>query len=132
MGGLRLCSPIYRTVWLPRRETLAVCRGHGHWWKPSRPALHAAPQATCHCGLYASTSVKRAARFVQGRGSLHEAASFSTMAPLVGSVKITGNVASTGSVQAAVDFGLDVNYSPTHYQVSGHVGGASMDATVNL
>src|SRR5437773_1934904 len=38
-------------------------------------------------------------------GSLHEAASFSTMAPLVGSVKITGNVASTGSVQAAVDFG---------------------------
>jgi hypothetical protein len=65
-------------------------------------------------------------------GELHETASFSTMSPLVGSVKITGNVAATGAVQAAVDFGLDVNYSPTHYQVSGHVGGASMDATINL
>src|SRR4051794_15631937 len=30
-------------------------------------------------------------------GSLHEAASFTTMSPLVGSVKITGDLAATGS-----------------------------------
>jgi len=85
--GLRLCSPLYRTVWLPRRETLALCRGRGHWWKRSRPALHAAPQANCQCGLYASTSVKRAASFVQGRGSLHEA-----IGAVIGQVSLWGSV----------------------------------------
>jgi hypothetical protein len=54
------------------------------------------------------------------------------MSPLVGSVKITGDVAATGSVQGTADFDLGVDYSPTHYQVSGHVGGASLDASVNL
>jgi hypothetical protein len=86
-GGLRLCSPIYRTVWLPRHETLALCRGHGHWWKRSRPALHAAPQANCRCGLYASTSVKTAAGFLQGRGSLHEA-----IGAVIGQVSLWGSV----------------------------------------
>jgi hypothetical protein len=65
-------------------------------------------------------------------GSLHESASFTTMSPLVGSVKITGDVAATGSVQGTADFDLAVDYSPTKYQVSGHVGGASLDASVNL
>jgi hypothetical protein len=78
---------MYRTVWLPRRETLALCRGHDHSWKPSRPALHAAPQANCRCGLYASTSVKTAASFVRGRGSLHEA-----IGAVIGQVSLWGSV----------------------------------------
>lgn len=65
-------------------------------------------------------------------GSLHETASFTAMSPLVGSVKISGDVAATGSVQGTADFDLAVDYSPTKYQVSGHVGGASLDASVNL
>jgi hypothetical protein len=65
-------------------------------------------------------------------GSLHEAASFTTMSPLVGSVKITGALTATGSVQSSVDFDLAVDYSPTNYQVSGNVGGASLNASVAL
>lgn len=65
-------------------------------------------------------------------GALHESASFTTMSPFVGSVKITGNLAATGAVQSSVDFDLAVDYSPTKYQVSGHVGGASLDASVAL
>jgi hypothetical protein len=65
-------------------------------------------------------------------GSLHETATFTTMVPLVGSVKITGDVAATGSVQGSADFDLGVSYSPTQYQVSGHVGGASLDVNVNI
>jgi hypothetical protein len=65
-------------------------------------------------------------------GSLHEAASFSTVSPFVGSVKITGNLASTGSVQAAVDFDVAVDYTATKLQVVGNVGGASLDATIGL
>jgi len=65
-------------------------------------------------------------------GSLHEAASFTTMSPLVGSVKITGALTATGSVQSSVDFDLAVDYSPTKYQVSGNVGGASLNASVAL
>jgi len=65
-------------------------------------------------------------------GALHESASFSTMSPLVGSVKITGNLAATGSVQSSVDFDLAVDYSPTKYQVVGNVGGASLNLDVNL
>ena len=49
--------------------------------------MHAAPQASCHCGLYASTSVKTAARFVQGRGSLHEA-----IGAVIGQVSLWGSV----------------------------------------
>jgi hypothetical protein len=72
---------------LPRRETLAFCHGYGHWWTPPFPPLHAAPQAECRCGLYASTSVKAAARFVQGRGSLREA-----VGAVIGQVSLWGSV----------------------------------------
>ena len=65
-------------------------------------------------------------------GSLHEAASFTTMSPLVGSVKITGALTATGSVQGSVDFDLAVDYSPTNYQVVGNVGGASLNASIAL
>jgi hypothetical protein len=65
-------------------------------------------------------------------GALHETASFTTMSPFVGNVSVTGNVAASGAVQASVDFDVAVSYSPTQYQVAGHVGGTSVDATVNL
>ncbi|MCU1276549.1 MAG: hypothetical protein JWM53_95 [bacterium] len=65
-------------------------------------------------------------------GALHESASFTTMSPLVGSVKITGNLTASGSVQSAVDFNLAVDYSPTKYQVSGNIGGTTLDASVAL
>lgn len=65
-------------------------------------------------------------------GALHESASFTTMSPFVGQVTLTGNVAASGAVQGSVDFDMNVSYSPTQYQVAGHVGGASVNATVNL
>jgi hypothetical protein len=65
-------------------------------------------------------------------GALHETASFTTMSPLVGSVKISGHLTATGSVQGAVDFNLDVSYTSTKYQVTGNVGGATLNVTVNL
>jgi hypothetical protein len=65
-------------------------------------------------------------------GALHESATFTTMSPFVGSVKITGNVTASGAVQSSVDFDLAVDYSPTKYQVVGDVGGASLNASINL
>lgn len=65
-------------------------------------------------------------------GALHETASFSTMSPLVGSVKIAGHLTASGAVQGAVDFDLDVSYTSTKYQVTGNVGGSSLNVTVNL
>ena len=65
-------------------------------------------------------------------GALHENASFTTMSPFVGQVSVTGNVTASGAVQGSVDFDMNVSYSPTQYQVAGHVGGASVNATVNL
>jgi hypothetical protein len=65
-------------------------------------------------------------------GSLHEAASLTTMSPFVGSVKITGDLAATGSVQAGVDFDLAVDYTATKYQIKGNIGGATLDATIGL
>jgi hypothetical protein len=83
----RLCSPLYRTVWLPRRATVARCGRHGDWWKPAPPPLHAAPQADCECGLYASSSVKAAASFVRGRDSPREA-----IGAIIGRVFLWGRV----------------------------------------
>jgi hypothetical protein len=65
-------------------------------------------------------------------GALHETASFTTMSPFVGNVAITGSLAATGAVQSSVDFDVAVDYSPTKYDVVGHVGGASINASINL
>jgi hypothetical protein len=61
---LRLCSPIYSTVWLPREATSAVCQLRE---RPlGLPVLrnHAAPDEGCRCGLYASASPQTAASFI--------------------------------------------------------------------
>jgi hypothetical protein len=84
---LRLCSPLYRTVWLPLRETVARCERAGEWWKPAAPPLHAAPQADCQCGLYAPSSVRTAASFVRGRDSPREA-----IGAIIGRVFLWGRV----------------------------------------
>jgi hypothetical protein len=66
VGELRLCSPMYETVWEPARETSAVCRAQERWASDSSPAEHAAPAESCRCGIYACTSPVTAASFVSG------------------------------------------------------------------
>jgi hypothetical protein len=83
----RLCSRMYRTVWPPRREIVARCERPGDWWRPAPPPLHAAPQADCQCGLYASSSVEAAASFVRGRDSPREA-----IGAIIGRVFLWGRV----------------------------------------
>src|SRR5262249_53064756 len=56
-------------------------------------------------------------------GALHEAGTFSTVAPLTGDVKLDGALTSTGSVAATVDFDLHGSYAPTGFSVTGDVGG---------
>ena len=60
-------------------------------------------------------------------GSLHESGTFSAPLPLTGDVTVTGALASTGSVNATVDFDLHGTYSPTGFAVKGDVGGNSID-----
>jgi hypothetical protein len=52
-GALRLCSPRFWTVWLPRAELVALCRlGERSYW-PLRQLVpaHAAPDEGCRCGI---------------------------------------------------------------------------------
>lgn len=63
--GLRLCSPLYPTIWPPRRATLATCRAR-EGWAPAAPAEHPAPEESCRCGIYASESPATAASFISG------------------------------------------------------------------
>jgi hypothetical protein len=65
-------------------------------------------------------------------GALHEAGTFSTVAPLTGDVKLDGALATTGSVAATVDFDLHGSYAPTGFSVSGDVGGNSMNASFSI
>jgi hypothetical protein len=57
--GLRLCSVIYDEVWEPGRALQATCHGGG--------APHAAPAATCSCGIHALRGRAEAARYLVGR-----------------------------------------------------------------
>jgi len=63
-GAFHLCSPVYETVWLPRRETVACCRsGEDAWsWFP-----HTAPHEDCRCGLCAARTPAQAASYLAGR-----------------------------------------------------------------
>jgi hypothetical protein len=63
-GALALSSPVYETVWLPRRETVASCRSRADaWsWLP-----HAAPAEDCRCGIYAARTPAQAASLLAGR-----------------------------------------------------------------
>lgn len=63
-GGLRLCSPIYSTLWPPGQATAAVCRANERWAALPVRAAHAAPREDCRCGIYASDSPVAAATLV--------------------------------------------------------------------
>jgi len=75
-GRLRLRSPAFRTVWLPGREVIALCRRSF----PSRASAglgdHRAPHERCCCGIYAAGSAGQAASyltrlFARRPGTLH-------------------------------------------------------------
>jgi hypothetical protein len=97
--GLRLCSPLYRTVWSTERATLARCHQRKELWKPSLlpgwklsfapapPVRHAAPGVDCQCGVYAASSVGEAASVVLGRGSMRSA-----IGTVIGQVSLWGSV----------------------------------------
>jgi hypothetical protein len=68
-GALRLCSPRFWTVWLPRTELVALCRlGERPYW-PLRQLVagHAAPDEGCRCGIYAAATATQAAASVTVR-----------------------------------------------------------------
>ncbi len=65
-------------------------------------------------------------------GALHEAGSFSTVAPLAGDVKLDGALTTTGSVAAHVDFDVHGSYAPSGFSVSGDVGGQSVSASFSI
>jgi hypothetical protein len=63
-------------------------------------------------------------------GTLHEAGTFSAIAPIAGDVSVTGSLSSTGSVNATVDFDVQGAYSPTGFAVHGDVGGNTINVQV--
>jgi hypothetical protein len=97
--GLRLCSPLYRTVWSAGRATLARCYRRKELWKPSLlpswklsfapapPVRHAAPGAECQCGIYAASTVGEATSVMLGRGSMRGA-----IGAVIGQVSLWGSV----------------------------------------
>jgi hypothetical protein len=69
-GELRLCSPIYETVWPVRDRVHAECRaGTKRWFSRQTPATHTAPSDGCRCGVYGVDDPTRAVSFVRGQGS---------------------------------------------------------------
>lgn len=78
-AGLRLRSPLYRTVWTPRQEMIAACRRGAESalliHSPRKPR-HSVPDERCGCGIYASRTPGRAAAYLsrffkQRDGVLH-------------------------------------------------------------
>lgn len=66
-GALRLCSPLYRTLWVPRQEMVAACRrGVESRVLSIRPGVrrHSPPHARCSCGIYASRTPDQAAAYL--------------------------------------------------------------------
>jgi hypothetical protein len=88
-GRVRLCSPIYSTLWPPRQATSAVCRATGRWPVPGA-AEHAAPQERCRCGIYASDSPLTAAALVSS-AHLREP-EYRVEQPVFGRVSLRGSV----------------------------------------
>lgn len=66
-GALRLCSPLYRTLWVPRQEMVAACRrGVESRVLSIRPGVrrHSPPHGRCSCGIYASRTPDQAAAYL--------------------------------------------------------------------
>jgi hypothetical protein len=65
-------------------------------------------------------------------GSLHEDGTFSSPLPLSGKVRVTGALTASGAVSGVADFDIDGSYSTSGFSVTGHVGGQSIDVTLNI
>ena len=65
-------------------------------------------------------------------GSLHENGTFASPLPILGDVKLSGDLAVSGAVNATVDFDLKGNYSLTGLSVKGEVGGQSMNSGIDI
>jgi hypothetical protein len=77
-AGLRLRSPLYRTVWTPRQEMIARCRrgAESAVLLSSPRTRHSTPDERCSCGIYASRTPAQAAAYLsrffkQREGVLH-------------------------------------------------------------
>jgi hypothetical protein len=95
-GELRLASVMYPTLWIPRREEIAVCRPaeppvHADSLKPLS-ALHREPHASpheqCGCGIYASKTLLLASSYFDGHGPAGEEPLFR----VIGRVSLWGRV----------------------------------------
>jgi hypothetical protein len=58
--SLRLCSLAFWTIWLPRREAVALCRRSLVDSGLAGFPPHAAPQERCTCGVYATRAASQA------------------------------------------------------------------------
>jgi hypothetical protein len=68
-GELRLCSPVYETVWPVRSKVHAECRASTkRWLSRQPPPAHTAPSEGCRCGIYGVDDPSRAVSFVRGQG----------------------------------------------------------------
>lgn len=64
-GELRLCSPLYRTVWPLRQELVATCRhGTESLLAFTAPGRHSPPQARCACGIHAGRTAAQAVPYL--------------------------------------------------------------------
>ena len=62
--ALRLCSLAFWTVWLPRREAVALCRRSLVNLAWAGLPSHTAPQARCSCGIYATQTATQATAYL--------------------------------------------------------------------
>ncbi len=65
-GELRLCSLSFWTIWLPGRETVAVCRRALVDVERAGLPPHVAPAAGCTCGVYATRTAAQALAYARG------------------------------------------------------------------
>jgi hypothetical protein len=75
----RLRSPVYDTLWPPRRELVAVCRGR-HFG----PESHPAPAERCGCGIHAAPARAAALYLEYRRGAVNPG--------VIGRVSLWGSV----------------------------------------
>jgi hypothetical protein len=90
-GELRLCSPIYETVWPVRDQVRAEClNSTKRLVSRQLPATHGAPGEGCRCGVYGVDDPSRAVSFVSGQG--FEAVPGDVVETVLGSVLLWGAV----------------------------------------
>jgi hypothetical protein len=64
-------------------------------------------------------------------GTLHEDASFSSLNPPIGSAHLNGALIASGTVEATVDFDVTSSYQTGSVQITGNVGGNSINISAS-